>query len=87
MGDELSIEQPAGESIVNFMKTIPPIYETSPDFAGRIISVEYIGTMATAVIAEDALEDMNFTTYFQLHKVDGKWVIISKTSYGEPVKK
>ena len=75
---------PAAETIVNYMKTITPISESSPDFAGRIISVDQKETMATAIIAEDALEGLNFTTYFHLHKVDGEWLITSKATYGEP---
>ena len=76
---------PVPSFIVDFMKTIPPVYETSPDFAGRILSIEQHGPMATAVIAEDKLEGLNFITYFHVHKVDGNWVITSKSTYGEPV--
>lgn len=82
-GDNFMIV-PAAETIVNYMKSIPPISESSPDFAGRIISVDQKDTMATAIIAEDALEGLNFTTYFHLHKVDGDWLITSKATYGEP---
>ena len=83
-GDNFAIV-PAAESIVEYMKNITPIPESSPDFAGRILSVEQKETMATAIIAEDKLEGLNFVTYFHLHKVDGNWVITSKSSYGEPV--
>ena len=82
-GDDFSIV-PAAESIVSYMKTITPIAESSPDFAGRIISVDQKETMATAIIAEDALEGLNFITYFHLHKVKGEWLITSKATYGEP---
>ena len=75
---------PAAESIVEYMKTIPPITESSPDFAGRIISIDQKEPMATAIIGEDGLEGMNFVTYFHLHKVDGEWLITSKATYGEP---
>ena len=83
-GDDFSIV-PAAETIVNYMKSIPPISESSPDFAGRIISVDQKETMATAIIGEDALEGLNFITYFHLHKVDGTWLITSKATYGEPM--
>ena len=83
-GDDFSIV-PAAETIVNYMKTIPPIAESSPDFAGRIISVDQKDTMATAIIGEDALEGLNFITYFHLHKVNSEWLITSKATYGEPV--
>ena len=83
-GPQFSIS-PAADSIVGYMNSITPISESSPDFAGRILSIEQCDTMATAVIAEDRLEGMNFTTYFHLHKVDGKWLITSKATHGTPV--
>tara|TARA_B100001123_G_C15134239_1_gene956668 strand:- start:626 stop:1009 length:384 start_codon:yes stop_codon:yes gene_type:complete len=82
-GEHFSII-PAAESIVAYMNSITPVSESSPDFAGRIISVDQKDTMATAIIAEDALEGLNFITYFHLHKVDGEWLITSKATYGEP---
>lgn len=82
-GSDFSIV-PAAETIVDYMKTVPPVAESSPDFAGRIISIDQKETMATAIIAEDALEGLDFITYFHLHKVDGTWVITSKATYGEP---
>ena len=82
-GDNFSIV-PAAETIVNYMKRITPIAESSPDFTGRILSVDQKDTMATAIIAEDALEGLNFITYFHLHKVNDTWLITSKATYGEP---
>ena len=81
--DEFSIV-PAAKTIVDYMKSIPPISESSPDFAGRVISVDQKETMATAIIGEDGLEGLNFITYFHLHRVDGTWLITSKATYGEP---
>lgn len=82
-GDNFSIV-PAAETIVNYMKKITPIAVSSPDFAGRILSVDQKDTMATAIIAEDALEGHDFITYFHLHKVDDTWLITSKATYKEP---
>ena len=81
-GDDFMI-MPAAETIIEYMKSIPPIQETSPDFGGRILSIEQKASMATAIVAEDKLEGLNFTTYFHLHKVDGEWLITSKATYGE----
>lgn len=81
-GDDFSIV-PAAKTIVDYMAVIPPIAETSPDFKGRIISIEQKASMATAIIAEDDLEGLDFITYFHLHKVDGKWLITSKATHGE----
>ena len=81
-GDDFSIV-PAAKTIVDYMAVIPPIAETSPDFKGRIISIEQKASMATAIIAEDDLEGFDFITYFHLHKVDGNWLITSKATHGE----
>ena len=75
---------PAVDAIVNHMNSMPPTSETSPDFSGEILSVTQAGTMATALVGENALGGMNFVTSFQLHKVAGNWVITSKATYGEP---
>jgi hypothetical protein len=75
---------PAADTIVSYMRNIPPIAESSPDFKGRIVSIEQKASMATAIIVEEKLEGLNFTTYFHLHKVDGTWLITSKATYGEP---
>ena len=83
-GGEFSIV-PAAETIVSYMKTVRPVTESSPDFKGRVLSVDQKGTIATAVIAEDALEGLNFITYFHLHKVGEGWLITAKATYGEPV--
>lgn len=83
LGDDFLLV-PAVEVITNHMDSIPPTAETSPDFVGRIVSVEQTGTMARAVIREEALGGMDFTTYFNLHKVEGEWRITSKATYGEP---
>ena len=62
-GDDVSVV-PAIDTIVSYMKSVPPTSESSPKFAGRILSVERAGKMASVKIAEDELEGMNFTTFF-----------------------
>jgi len=76
---------PAGETIVNYMKAAPPTSESSPDFSGRIISIEIYDSIATATITEQGLEGADFITHFHLHKVDGAWLITSKATYAEPI--
>ena len=83
-GNDFSVV-PAAETIVNYLQNITPIAESSPDFACQIISLDQKETMATAIIAENALEGLNFTTYFHLHKVDDVWLITSKATYGVPI--
>lgn len=71
----------AGDHIANFMRTIPPTSEHSPRFKGRIVSVVQHGTMASAEIAEDQLQDKDMKTFFQLHKIDGRWLITAKATW------
>ena len=65
------------------MNELPQVYETNPNFTGRILSIEQIEKMVTVIIAEDDQEDPNFVSHFLLHKIDGTWVIISKAAYGK----
>ena len=76
---------PAVEAIVGYMNEVPPIQETSPDFSGEIVSVDQVGTAASAIVREYNLEGMNFTTYFHLHKVDSEWRITSKSTFGDVI--
>ncbi len=68
-------------SIVAYMQKLPPTSVHSPNFKGRILDVRCDGTMATATIAEDQLQGKNFTTHFQLHKVNSQWLITAKATY------
>ena len=74
-----------GFTIVSYMKSVPPTSESSPKFAGRILSVERAGKMASVKIAEDELEGMNFTTFFHVAMVGDNWLFTSKATYAEPV--
>lgn len=71
----------AGERIANFMRTIPPTKEHSPEFAGRIVRIVQHGTMAAVEIAEDGLQGKDMKTFFQLHQVDGRWLITAKATW------
>lgn len=71
----------AGQHIANFMRTLPPTAEHSPNFKGRIISVVQHGTMAAVEIAEDQLQGKDMKTFFHLHKIDGRWLITSKATW------
>jgi hypothetical protein len=75
---------PAKATIVAYMKSNPPVSETSPNFRGRILSIEQAGSMASATIAEDELEGLNFITFFHLHNLDGTWLITSKATFARP---
>ena len=83
--DGFLISTNPGDSIGAYMRSAPPIAQTSPNFSGEIVSVDQAGDMAAAKIVERNLEGKNFDTFFLLHKVDGRWVITSKATRGVPV--
>lgn len=76
----------AVDLLVGYMKEAPPVSETSPNYKGRVASVEVMGRLAVAVVLEESLEGRDFINHFQLQKVDGKWVITSKVLVSEPAR-
>jgi hypothetical protein len=43
-----------------------------------ICSIQYAGNVASVEMTEAAAYGNDYTNYFQLLKIDGKWVIVSK---------
>ena len=84
LGPEFSIVPGAGKFIADYMKSSPPISESSPNLSSQIDSIEQVGTMAEAKISEIGLEGMNFKTLFHLHQVEGDWLITAKATYAQP---
>ncbi|HVS50471.1 MAG TPA: nuclear transport factor 2 family protein [Candidatus Dormibacteraeota bacterium] len=62
--------------------------DTAGRYRGRIISLMQVGDAAMAAVAEDGFwGSVSFVDFFNLAKVDGRWVIVNKTSAhtdGEP---
>jgi len=52
---------------------------TAGNYKGEITTVEVSGPVASVTLKEAGFMGMNFTDYFHLAKVDGTWLIISKT--------
>lgn len=77
---------PAADAICSYLESVPPVSETSPNFQGRIVAIDLHDTVASVTIAERNLEGEDFVTYFHVHKVEGRWVIASKATYGRPAK-
>lgn len=72
--------------MVGYMESAPPVSETSPNYTGRILSIEVHGRLATALIVEEGLEGRDFINHFQIQKIDGEWLITSKVLVSEPAK-
>lgn len=78
---EISFMPRCGPHIAEFMKSIPPTSEHSPNFKGRITDVRLFGTMASVEIAEDQLQGKDMKTFFQLHKGSRGWLITAKATW------
>ena len=64
--------------------------DTAGRYRGRILSVMQIGDAAMAAVAEDGFwGSVSFVDFFNLAKIEGRWVIVNKTfahTGGEPPK-
>jgi hypothetical protein len=43
-----------------------------------ITAIDYAGNAASVKMIEESCHGVDYTNYFQLLKIDGKWVIVSK---------
>lgn len=53
----------------------------SPDAKSAVVSVDILGTAASARVDTDDLASMRFTDFLHLLKIDGLWEIVSKAFY------
>lgn len=62
--------------------------DTAGRYRGRILSVMQVGDAAMAAVAEDGFWGaVSFVDFFNLAKIDGRWLIVNKTfahTGGEP---
>ena len=57
----------------------PSPSETGRTYSGEITTMEECGDCACVTIKETGYLGCNFTNWFHLAKIDGSWVILSKT--------
>ena len=67
--------------------TTPPANAGSEGekFKCTITSISVAGKSASVEVAMDYYHDCQFTDFFQLLKVDGRWWIVSKLFHADPV--
>ena len=53
--------------------------QTGADYTGEITRIEEVGDCASVTLKEAGFLGSNFTDWFHLAKIDGGWVILSKT--------
>ena len=67
------------EPFFQALENPPPDLPASEHYKGEIRSVEVSGPIASVALEETGFMGMNFSNYFHLARVDGQWLIISKT--------
>ena len=55
-----------------------PPFRPSPEAQGVIVSIDIVGTAASARVDTNDVSGFSFTDFFNLLKVDGKWIVVSK---------
>ena len=56
---------------------------TGADYSGEIISSEMFGNIANVTLKEKGYLGLDFTNLFQLARIDGDWLIVSKAYVDE----
>lgn len=67
-----------GGRIQNLFDVIDNAFRPSPEATVAIVSVDIVGTAASARVDTDDISGFSFTDFFNLLKVDGEWTIVSK---------
>jgi hypothetical protein len=67
-----------GGAIQGLFDTIDTAFRPSPEAKAAIVSVDIVGTAASARIDTDNLSGFRFTDFFNLLKVEGRWTVVSK---------
>jgi hypothetical protein len=75
-GDDLMLMDMEG--FYNLIRTVPAPAQTGEPFRHEIKDVRITGNIVTVEIAEHSFLGHDFTTCFQLTKIDGSWQITAK---------
>lgn len=66
------------QGLYDFVSSNPAPAKTGEPFSASIAAFEVAGSIASAKIIEQSYQGHNFTTLFNLLKIDGRWWIVSK---------
>ena len=66
------------EGLYGFVSSNEPPSKTGEPHQCFITSIKYDGNAASVEMVEESAFGSNYTNYFQLLKIDGIWVIVSK---------
>lgn len=67
-----------GGEIQGLFDTIDSAFRPSPEAQGVIVNIDIVGTAASARIDTNDISGFCFTDFFNLLKVDGEWIVVSK---------
>jgi len=70
-----------GGGIEGLFEAIDTQFKPSPDARSAVVSIDIVGTTASARVDTDNLSGFRFTDFFHLLKVEGEWTIVSKIYY------
>lgn len=66
------------EGLYNYVAANDAPAKTGKSHKCFITSIHYDGNAATIEMVEEFSQGFNYTNYFQLLKIDGQWLIVSK---------
>ena len=67
------------DGLYGFVSANEPPSKTGEPHQCFITSIQYDGNAASVEMIEESAYGSDYTNYFQLLKIDGTWVIVSKT--------
>jgi len=73
------------EGLYGFVSANNPPSKTGEPHQCFITSIQHDGNAASVEMVEESAYGSDYTNYFQLLKIDGKWVIVSKAYNTSPV--
>lgn len=71
----------SGGRIQGLFETIDSAFRPSPEARAVIVSVDIVGTAASARIDTNDISGFCFTDFFHLLNANGEWTIVSKIYY------
>lgn len=67
------------EGLYSFVASQQPLSASGEQHQCCISSIQYAGNAASVEMIEESAYGNDYTNYFQLLKIDGQWVIVSKS--------
>jgi hypothetical protein len=66
------------QGLYDFVSSNPAPAQSGEPFSASVAAIEIADSIASAKITEKSYQGHNFTDFFNLLKIDGRWWIVSK---------